>query len=174
MGVTVMNPRFGQDTSPRRSAPRWLTRVFAVPSLLYRYRCGWLLGHRFIQLDHVGRRSGQVHHTVLEVLDRHRDTGQVTVMSGFGPKADWLQNIRAGGPVRIHIAHTTFSAQAAIVPPEEAHSLLAAYERRNRFAAPLVRAVLSRLLGWHYDGSPRSRRRAVQQLPVVRFTPNTH
>jgi hypothetical protein len=110
---------------------------------------------------------------VLEVLHRQPDTGEVTVISGFGPAADWLKNVQAGGPARVHIARTTFSATTATVDPDEAQSLLANYEQRNRLAKPLLQAVLSHLLGWHYDGSPQSRRHAVQQLPVVRFTPTT-
>ena len=37
--------------------------------------------------------------------------------------------------------------------------------------APIVRRVLSRLLGWRYDGSEDARRRLVCQLPLVAFRP---
>ena len=49
--------------------------------------------------------------------------------------------------------------------------MLAGYERRNRWVAPVVRAVLSRLVGWHYDGSESARRRLVGELPMVAFRP---
>jgi hypothetical protein len=48
---------------------------------------------------------------------------------------------------------------------------LADYERRNRIAAPLVRAVLSRLAGFRHDGSDAARRRLVRTLPLVAFRP---
>ncbi len=48
--------------------------------------------------------------------------------------------------------------------------ILADYERRNRLAAPVIRLVLSRLLGWSYDGTPAARRLAVQALPLVAFS----
>ena len=34
---------------------RWL---FRPPACRYRWNCGWLLGHRFVLLGHVGRASG--------------------------------------------------------------------------------------------------------------------
>ncbi|MGI8493456.1 MAG: hypothetical protein ACR2NJ_12025 [Acidimicrobiales bacterium] len=54
----------------------------------------------------------------------------------------------------------------------EAAAVLADYERRNRVAAPLVRWVLSRLVGWHYDGSDAARHRLVQDRPLVLFSPS--
>jgi hypothetical protein len=53
----------------------------------------------------------------------------------------------------------------------EAEQVLAAYERRNRLVAPLVRYVLGRLTGMRYDGSPAARRRLVETLPFVGFAP---
>src|SRR5262249_40409116 len=37
---------------------RMLRRLFRVPSILYRWNCGWLFGRRFLLLTHIGRRSG--------------------------------------------------------------------------------------------------------------------
>jgi hypothetical protein len=48
---------------------------------------------------------------------------------------------------------------------------MAGYEQRNRLAAPLVRMVLSRLVGWRYDGSDAARHRLVRELPLVAFRP---
>ncbi len=36
--------------------------IFKLPMLLYRLRLGWLLGKCFMQITHVGRRSGKIHH----------------------------------------------------------------------------------------------------------------
>lgn len=54
---------------------------------------------------------------------------------------------------------------------DEAAAVLADYERRNRLAAPVVRRVLSRLVGWRYDGSEQARRRLVRERPVLAFRP---
>ncbi|MFN2345968.1 MAG: nitroreductase family deazaflavin-dependent oxidoreductase [Dermatophilaceae bacterium] len=144
--------------------------VLGLPRHLYRHGWGWLLGHRFLQLTHVGRRTGQVHTTVLEVAGSDQKSGEVMVVSGFGPGSDWLRNIRANGRAEISIGRESFPASFRMAPVEEATEILADYERRNRLAAPLIRLVLSRLLGWRYDGTPQARRRAAEALPVVAFS----
>ena len=49
--------------------------------------------------------------------------------------------------------------------------MVADYERRNRLAGPVVRAILSRLAGFRYDGSAESRRKLVEALPLLAFSP---
>jgi len=73
-----------------------LRRLFRAPAYLYRWRCGWLFGHRFLLLIQVGRRTGLYRDTVLEILEYRPEGPEVVVMSAFGPKADWLRNIEAG------------------------------------------------------------------------------
>jgi hypothetical protein len=58
-----------------------------------------------------------------------------------------------------------------VLAPDEAERLFADYERRSWLIAPLVRAVISRLVGWRYDGTQASRRRVVEQLSLVGFRP---
>ncbi len=49
--------------------------------------------------------------------------------------------------------------------------MIADYERRNRIAGPVVRAVFSRLAGFHYDGSAESRQQADRNAPSTRIEP---
>ena len=35
----------------------------------------------------------------------------------------------------------------------------------------MVHAVLSRLVGWRYDGTPDTRARLVRELPLIAFSP---
>lgn len=144
--------------------------LLGLPRHLYRHGWGWLLGRRFLQLTHIGRRTGRVHTTVLEVVGSDRDSGEIVVVSGFGPGSDWLRNIRANGRAEITIGRDSFPASCRMVPLEEATGILADYERRNRLAAPLIRFLLGRLLGWRYDGSTQARRRAAEALPFVAFS----
>ncbi len=54
-----------------------------------------LVGHfSLVELEHVGRRSGQVRHTPLMAF-RHGD--EVTVALTYGPKVQWLRNVTAAG-----------------------------------------------------------------------------
>ncbi len=132
-----------------------------------------MLGTRFLLLTHVGRRSGRRYQTVLEILE-YRDEGpEAVVMSGWGPNADWLRNIQAGSSPEVTIGSRRFVAAHRILGEEEAMKVVERYERRNRFTAPIARAVLSRLLGWHYQGSARDRRRLVGQLPLIAFRPRS-
>jgi hypothetical protein len=94
---------------------------------------------------------------------------EFVVMSGFGRDADWYRNLRANGLAEITVGRDQFRAVFRDLDEREACNVLADYERRNRFARPVVRWVLGRLLGWRYDGSMPSRQRAVAQLPLVAF-----
>ncbi len=152
------------------AALRWLLRA---PVHLYRWNCGSLLGRRFLLLTHVGRRTGRRHQTVLEILD-YRDAGpEVVVMTGFGRGADWSRNIQAVPAAEVVVGTQRFAAAHRILDVPEAERVFAQYQQRNRWVAPIMRMVLSRLLGWRYDGSDGARRRAVAQLPLVAFRPRS-
>jgi deazaflavin-dependent oxidoreductase (nitroreductase family) len=108
-----------------------------------------------LQLTHTGRSSGRTYQTILEVIHYDPDSQEATVMSGFGPGAYWLRNVQANGRAEVSIGRSSFTATHRVVPVEEAMAVFAAHERRNRLASPVVRLVLSRLLGWRYDGWTR-------------------
>jgi deazaflavin-dependent oxidoreductase (nitroreductase family) len=146
---------------------RILRSVFRTPVYLYRWHCGWLLGHRFLLLRHTGRRTGKRHATVLEVLEYRKESREAVVMSGFGRDASWLRNLQAT-PVA---ERQRFAAAYRFLDEAEAVAVLASNERRNRVVLPLVRRVLSRLLGWRYHGSEHDRRRLVAQLPLIALRP---
>ena len=44
---------------------RLLIPMFKLPLVLYRLRLGWIFGHRFVMLTHVGRHSGKTRRTIL-------------------------------------------------------------------------------------------------------------
>jgi deazaflavin-dependent oxidoreductase (nitroreductase family) len=151
--------------------PSWMRRAFALPNALYDNGFGWLLGRRFLRLGHTGRRSGWTFHAVVEVVRYDRPTGEATVVSGFGQRADWLQNLFAGGPLTVDFGRGPRPAAYRVLGLDEAQEVYAAYERRNLLIAPLVRWTLSALLGWRYDGSTEARRRMVAELPMVALRP---
>lgn len=156
-----------------RTIPGWLTRVLAAPTYLYDWDAGWLLGRRFLRLTHEGRRSGRVYRTMLEVVGEDRVVGEVFVMAGLGRSAQWYRNVRAGHALEIAIGRERFRPSCREPDSAEAANVLAAYERRNRLLAPVLRLVLSRLVGWRYDGSPAGRQRLVAELPLVAFRPTS-
>jgi hypothetical protein len=73
--------------------------------------------------------------------------------------------------LEVAIGRRRFRPAHRVLDPEEAATVLADYERRNRWITPIVRRVLSWLVGWTYDGTDDARRRLVEQLPVVALWP---
>ncbi len=178
-GVTPFEDEPNGSTRPRASgmdadvsaAPPVLRWGLKAPRAIYHAHLGWLLGHRFLLLTHRGRRSGLSRRTMLEVLRWDDRSREAIVMSGFGPGAQWLRNVDAGGGAEIQIGRERWSARMRRLATEEAVAVLADYERRNRLIAPLVRAVLSHLSGERHDGTDAARRRIVSALPLIAFRP---
>jgi deazaflavin-dependent oxidoreductase (nitroreductase family) len=146
-----------------------LKRALHAPNVVFDAGLGWIFGHRFLRLAHRGRTSGRRYTTVLEVV-RWRE-GEAIVLSGLGPRAQWLRNIEAGGALEVEIARERWRPAHRVLPAEEAARVLADYERRNRVVAPIVRRVLSRLSGVEHDGTDAARARIVAALPLVGFRP---
>jgi deazaflavin-dependent oxidoreductase (nitroreductase family) len=154
--------------------PKGTLRYFLrAPVYLYRWRCGCLLGNRFLLLTHIGRRTGLRHQTVLEVMEYRKEGPEVVVMSGFGRNADWLRNIEATPDPEVVVGSQRFIAAHRILDEEEAIRVVRGYEQRNRFMAPIVRCVLSRLLGWRYHGTEIDCGRLVAELPLIAFRPRS-
>lgn len=119
-----------------------LRRLLGAPRHLYRHGWGWLLGHRFLQLSHRGRKTGRLHHTVLEVVRYDPATGEAVVVSGFGNESDWLRNLRAGSDIVVSTGRSSSPATYRMLPADEAIDVFADYERRNIMVRPVVRASL--------------------------------
>lgn len=146
-------------------------RLARAPVRLYDRDLGWLLGHRFLMLTHIGRRSGRHYRTVLEVIGNDRSAGEVVVISGLGHNADWYRNILARPAVEVAVARRRFCPVQRVLDEPEAIAVLSAYERRHRWAAPVLHRLLGWLVGWRYDGSDDARQRFVRELPLVAFRP---
>jgi deazaflavin-dependent oxidoreductase (nitroreductase family) len=148
--------------------PRHLLRA---PVLFYRAHLGWLLGQRFLMLTHVGRRTGREYRTVLEVVGVLPASGEYVVMSGFGRSADWFRNVMAGGGRLVTVGRHQFSPEVRELGEDESAALICRYERRHRLATPLLRGLLSRLVGWRYTGTDDARCRLVRELPLLALRP---
>ena len=94
-----------------------------------------LAGHGpFVELEHVGRRSGRVYRVPLNAF-RAGDT--VTFALTYGPKVDWLRNVRAAGGCRLRMGREVLTLGAPVDLPSAVG--------RSRMPAP-ARVVL-RLAG---------------------------
>ncbi|MGN6753965.1 MAG: nitroreductase family deazaflavin-dependent oxidoreductase [Intrasporangium sp.] len=54
----------------------------------------------FVEIEHVGRRTGRVFRTVIFAFRR---ADHVTIALTYGPDVDWLKNVRAAGRCRMHL-----------------------------------------------------------------------
>ena len=158
---------------PQPAPPGGMLRaLLGLPVHLYHAHLGVLLGHRFLLLVHTGRRTGIRRETVLEVIRYDRVSREAVVAAGWGRRTGWLHNVEAGLAREVWIGRERFVPAFRVLAADEAERLFADYERRNRLIAPLVRAVISRLVGWRYDGTQASRRRVVEQLSLVGLRPD--
>lgn len=122
-------------------------------------------------LVHRGRKSGIDYRAVLEVVEYDRRGRESFVVAGFGRSSDWLRNLQAGGGVLVHTGGDRYVPDFRILEPAEGAAIFAGYERRNRVGLPIVHGVLTRLLGWKYDGSDVARLRLATELPLVGLRP---
>ncbi|MGH3833698.1 MAG: nitroreductase family deazaflavin-dependent oxidoreductase [Pseudonocardiaceae bacterium] len=156
----------------KRHPPGRVARaLLRSPARLYDWHCGWLLGHRFLRLTHVGRKSGRRYQTMLEVIGTGPAAGEFLVVAGLGHAADWYRNLRATPAVEIAIGRSRFRPAHRTLDVKEAIAALADYERRNRWAMPVIRRMVSWLVGWRYDGTDPARQRLGRELPIVAFRP---
>lgn len=118
---------------------RWLMRA---PIGLYRAGFGWLLGPRFLLLEHRGRVSGQSRFVVLEVVWRERRDALV-VASAFGASSHWFRNLSANPNCRVSTGlRQRMPAVASVIPAAEGEMILEQYRRRYpRTWAKLLAAI---------------------------------
>jgi deazaflavin-dependent oxidoreductase (nitroreductase family) len=141
-----------------------------LPIWLYRLRLGWLLGHRFLMLTHTGRKSGKPHHAVIEVVRYDKDTDTYYVVSGWGKRSDWYQNLIHFPNVTIQVGTRKFHAMAEFIPLEQSAEILETYAREHALA---FRELSGLFLGKRMEPNGNSARRLAAKMPMVAFRPIT-
>ena len=142
---------------------------FRLPIWLYRMQLGWLLGERFLLLTHMGRKSGSLRQTVIEVVNHDKSTDTYYVVSGFGHKSDWLLNIKLHPGVSITVGRRTLSAQAKQISEASGAGILFNYARRHPTA---FRELAVLLTGKSIEPNEENCLRFVSSMPVIAFVPN--
>ncbi|MET8002624.1 nitroreductase family deazaflavin-dependent oxidoreductase [Nonomuraea glycinis] len=142
-------------------------RLWRLPIQFYRFGLGSLMGQRLMLLTHLGRVSGQRRQAVIEVVE-HDEHGWVAA-SGFGPRADWYQNVLKSPDVTIQVGGRTLPVTATPLPADEGAELMARYAPRH----PAAARRLSKIMGFEVDGSVADYREVGRLVPFVRFVPRT-
>ena len=133
----------------------WLMRL---PIPLYRASLGWMLGSRFVMIEHLGRVSGERRFAVVEVLSQERNV--VRVASALGRQAQWYRNIQANGVAYISIGRfRRVKASARLLGPEDSAARLADYARAHPTTWRHLHAVMDLAQGRDAD------------IPVIEFVP---
>ena len=144
--------------TPPGRVGRWLSRA---PILLYRGGLGWLLGGRFVMIEHVGRVSGLPRRTVLEVIDRA--VSSLHVAAAWGPRSDWFRNIVAQPSVKVSSGRRrSVPASASVLGVDAAADVFERYATQH----PKAAAALGKAL--ELDLTEPTKVASV--VPVVRFT----
>lgn len=154
-----------------RGLPRgWIRSLLRLPVALYRLRLGWLFGNRFLMLTHVGRTTGLVRRTVLEVV--HFDTHKraAVVASGWGERAHWFRNVQATPNVVVDIGRHRMEARAAVLSRDEAARTLLVYARTHPFA---FREITHLITGRSVEASSDACRGLAEEIPLIRLEPVT-
>jgi deazaflavin-dependent oxidoreductase (nitroreductase family) len=147
--------------------PRGLARLgFRLPISLYKIGLGGLLGHRFLLLTHIGRKSGKERKNVLEVVRFDADKEEFIVAVGFGKSSDWYQNIKVNPHVQVQCGNRHWKMIAAPLSPEQGGQLLVQYSHKY----PLAWKELSGFMGYEVDGTDEDTRSLGDEIPLIRFS----
>lgn len=152
----------------RGRAPSLLIPIFRLPVLLYRLRLGWLFGTRFMQITHVGRRSGKVRRSILAVLRFDAATNEIYAVSAW-QGSDWYANIQAAPALLVETGFVRYVPTQRTLTPDEITATFIDYRRRH----PLFTRVICRIPGWQWDASAEEFLALARTLRGVAFAPKT-
>jgi deazaflavin-dependent oxidoreductase (nitroreductase family) len=138
-----------------------------MPLQAYHHDNGWLLGHTFLLLTHIGRKSGQLHESALMVLRYRPETLEAVVCSAWGSESDWVKNIQAHPAARVDVGHDSFQPEHRFLSPDESVGVLDECMRRHPWRFRLI----GRVLGLGDLREELVAREFVRTRPFVSFQP---
>ncbi len=144
-------------------------KLFRAPIYLYHLKLGFLLGERFIHLQHWGRVSGELKETVIEVIDQDKANGKIYSASGFGEKSQWFKNISKNSEVLITLKNAEHQATARVVSEKEAEDILLRYAK----AHPNSMRGVARLSGYEIGADDQDVIEFSRIVKVVEFKLDT-
>lgn len=147
-------------------APSFLIPIFKLPLLLYRLHIGWLMGKRFLQVTHLGRRSGKVRRTVLAVLKFDPKSREIYAVSAW-KGSDWYYNIQASPALEVETGFVRYVPLQRTLSPEEITTMFLEYCRKH----PIFSRMVCRIPGWKWDSTYEEFLELARTLRGVAFRP---
>jgi deazaflavin-dependent oxidoreductase (nitroreductase family) len=157
-------PRNSYDKNARPSA--FLMPMLRLPLFLYRTGLGWVFGHRFMLLTHLGRRSGKVRRTVLAVLRLDPKTREIMAISAWNA-SDWYKNILSSPALQVETGFVQYVPTHRCLTPEEITTLFEEYRHEH----PIFSRIVCRIPGWKWDSSHEELLELAKILRGVAFRP---
>ena len=140
--------------------------IFKLPVLLYRLGLGRFMGHRFMMLTHVGRRTGKLRHTILAVLSFDPETCEIKTISAWRG-SDWFHNIQASPALEVACGAHRYPPTYRLLSAEEIVALFIEYRRRH----PLFSSIVCRIPGWNINATPMEFLALARTLGGIAFRP---
>lgn len=152
----------------RQDPPVGIRRLlFRAPIHLFRWHLGWVLGHRFLMLNHVGRKSGKHRQVVLEVVNHDNVAEGYVIAAGFGATSDWYRNLQKNPDVTIEVGGKTVAVRAEQLAADTGAAFMAHYGASH----PKLGARLCKVMGFEVDGTPEDFREVGARVHFVRLVP---
>jgi deazaflavin-dependent oxidoreductase (nitroreductase family) len=168
--TTPAQPARGKDRpllGLRRRPGRLALALFRMPLHAYRHGAGALLGRTFLQLTHVGRKTGQPHNAVAMVLGYDEAAHEAIICAAWGPDTDWIRNLRAGPALEVRLGQESITPEHRFLSDDEAFDVATRFRRQH----PHRLRLISSMLGWGDLRDDARVRWFVQTHPFVAFRP---
>jgi deazaflavin-dependent oxidoreductase (nitroreductase family) len=151
----------------RRKPGRLAAAFFRLPLKAYQHNAGPAVGHTFLAFTHVGRKTGRPHQTVAMVLRYDKASGEVSIVSAWGPQTDWYLNLQGHPAMQVQLGGQTFTPQQRFLSEEEAFDVAVRFRREH----PHRMRLASRILGWGDLRDDARLRKFVRTHPFVALRP---
>jgi deazaflavin-dependent oxidoreductase (nitroreductase family) len=152
--------------------PRGLLKwAFHLPRYFYRWHLGWMLGHLCLMITHIGRKTGRLRQTVIEVIHYDPATQECIVMAGWGTRSDWYRNIEAHPAIEVQVGCQRYRPHQRLLSAEETLAILEEYPKCHPWRARVLLPLLARMVGYTYDGTQEGLRAISEAMRGVAFRP---
>lgn len=144
--------------------------VLRSPVPLFRLRFGAIFGGRLL-LETVGRSSGRIRRTIIEVARADRSAHCYWVVAAWGRGSDWYRNALAHPPRLIDTGRDRILAPTVNELDEtERVELLRDYQERN---PRIAKALGERLLGIEFTDEANALRELADVVGALRYSPSS-
>jgi F420H(2)-dependent quinone reductase len=95
------------------------------------------------------------------------ETHEAVVVSAWGPKTEWIRNLRAHPALQIQIGRKSYVPEQRFLSEDESVAVAVEFQRRHPWRVRLFAAIL----GWGDLSSEPAVRAFVRTRPFVSFRP---